>query len=61
MLARPGTTRDARPLSVATMNITLKQLRVFCALYELRSFTAAARAAFVTQSAVSELCSELEA
>lgn len=44
MLARPGTTRDARPLSVATMNITLKQLRVFCALYELRSFTAAARA-----------------
>lgn len=43
------------------MNITLKQLRVFCALYELRSFTAAARAAFVTQSAVSKLCAELEA
>jgi DNA-binding transcriptional LysR family regulator len=42
------------------MNITLKQLRVFCALYELRSFTAAARAAFVTQSAVSKLCAELE-
>lgn len=43
------------------MNITLKQLRVFCALYELRSFTAAARASFVTQSAVSKLCAELEA
>ena len=42
------------------MNITLKQLRVFCALYELRSFTGAARAAFVTQSAVSKLCAELE-
>ncbi len=43
------------------MNITLKQLRVFCALYELRSFTAAARATFVTQSAVSKLCADLEA
>ncbi|MFT0849716.1 LysR family transcriptional regulator [Achromobacter sp. F4_2707] len=43
------------------MNITLKQLRVFCALYELRSFTAAARATFITQSAVSKLCAELEA
>ncbi|MBC9179285.1 LysR family transcriptional regulator [Pseudoroseomonas ludipueritiae] len=43
------------------MNVTLKQLRVFCALYEMRSFTAAARAAFVTQSAVSKLCAELEA
>ncbi|PWC26319.1 LysR family transcriptional regulator [Teichococcus aestuarii] len=42
------------------MNVTLKQLRVFCALYEQRSFTAAARAAFVTQSAVSKLCAELE-
>ena len=42
------------------MNITLKQLRVFCALYELRSFTGAARAACVTQSAVSKLCAELE-
>lgn len=41
-------------------NLTLKQLRVFCALYELRSFTAAARAAFVTQSAVSKLVAELE-
>jgi DNA-binding transcriptional LysR family regulator len=43
------------------MNITLKQLRVFCALYELRSFTAAARTTFLTQSAVSKLCAELEA
>ncbi|NLC35602.1 MAG: LysR family transcriptional regulator [Alcaligenaceae bacterium] len=43
------------------MNITFKQLRAFCALYELRSFTAAARAIFVTQSAVSKLCAELEA
>lgn len=42
------------------MNFTLKQLRVFCALYELRSFTAAARASFLTQSAVSKLCSDLE-
>jgi DNA-binding transcriptional LysR family regulator len=42
------------------MNITLKQLHVFCALYELRSFTAAARATFITQSAVSKLCTELE-
>jgi DNA-binding transcriptional LysR family regulator len=43
------------------MNITLKQLRVFCAVYETRSFTAAARATHVTQSAVSKLCAELEA
>lgn len=42
------------------MNITLKQLRVFCAVYEHRSFTAAARASFITQSAVSKLCAELE-
>lgn len=43
------------------MNITLKQLRIFCALYELRSFTEAARATYLTQSAVSKLCAELEA
>ncbi|MGA3683017.1 LysR family transcriptional regulator [Pseudomonas graminis] len=43
------------------MNLTFRQLRVFVTLYELRSFTAAANALHMTQSAVSKLCSELEA
>lgn len=42
------------------MNITLKQLRAFCAVYELRSFTQAAKVLHLTQSAVSKLCAELE-
>lgn len=42
------------------MNITFRQLRVFCAVYELRSFTAAAQTLHITQSAVSKLCAELE-
>lgn len=41
-------------------NVTFKQLRVFCALYELRNFTTAAGAMNMTQSAVSKLCAELE-
>lgn len=42
------------------MNVTLRQLRVFCAVYERRSFTAAAEEMHMTQSAVSKLCAELE-
>jgi DNA-binding transcriptional LysR family regulator len=42
------------------MNLTVKQLRVFVKLYELRSFTETADALFMTQSAVSKLCAELE-
>ncbi|MYN14269.1 LysR family transcriptional regulator [Pusillimonas sp. TS35] len=42
------------------MNLTLKQLRAFCTVYELRSFTKAAQALHLTQSAVSKLCAELE-
>jgi len=42
------------------MNITLKQLRAFCAVYELQSFTQAAKILHLTQSAVSKLCAELE-
>jgi len=54
--------RRSRGMPVETaMNITLKQIRVFCAVYELRSFTAASRVTHVTQSAVSKLCAELEA
>lgn len=43
------------------MNVTLRQLRVFCAVYEKRSFTAAAEEMHMTQSAASKLCAELEA
>jgi DNA-binding transcriptional LysR family regulator len=43
------------------MNVTFRQLRVFVQLFELRSFTASAHALHMTQSAVSKLCSELEA
>lgn len=42
------------------MNVTLRQLRVFCAVYERRSFTSAADDMHMTQSAVSKLCAELE-
>lgn len=42
------------------MNVTLRQLRVFCAVYERRSFTSAAEEMHMTQSAVSKLCAELE-
>jgi DNA-binding transcriptional LysR family regulator len=42
------------------MNITLRQLRAFCALVETGSFTEAANALFVTQSALSGLIRELE-
>lgn len=42
------------------MNVTLRQLRVFCAVYERRSFTAAAEEMHMTQSAASKLCAELE-
>lgn len=43
------------------MNITLRQLRAFCAVVESGSFTEAANALFVTQSALSGLVRELEA
>lgn len=43
------------------MNVTIKQLRVFCAVYELKNFTLAAEAMCMTQSAVSKVCAELEA
>jgi len=42
-------------------NITLRQLRAFCAVYEEGSFTRAAEEIHLTQSAVSKLCAELEA
>ena len=42
------------------MNVTIKQLRVFCAVYELKNFTLAADAMHMTQSAVSKVCAELE-
>lgn len=42
------------------MNITLRQLRTFCAVYELSNFTRAAESLNLTQSTVSKLCSELE-
>lgn len=43
------------------MNVTLRQLRAFCALVETGSFTEAAHSLFVTQSALSGLIRELEA
>lgn len=42
------------------MNISFKQLKIFVKLYELNSFTAAADALYMTQSAVSKQCLELE-
>ncbi|MGE8690211.1 MAG: LysR family transcriptional regulator [Achromobacter sp.] len=42
------------------MGITLRQLRAFCAVYELKNFTRAAEVLNLTQSTVSKLCSELE-
>ncbi|HMN82533.1 MAG TPA: LysR substrate-binding domain-containing protein [Burkholderiaceae bacterium] len=42
------------------MNPTLRQLRVFVEVYDRGSFSAAAKAVRLTQSAVSKLCIELE-
>lgn len=42
------------------MDITLRQLRTFCAVYELGNFTRAAESLSLTQSTVSKLCFELE-
>ena len=42
------------------MNITLRQLRAFCAVVECGSFTRAAQDLSVTQSALSGLIRELE-
>jgi DNA-binding transcriptional LysR family regulator len=42
------------------MNITLRELRVFRAVYELRSFSIASGAMHMTQSAVSKVCQEME-
>lgn len=42
------------------MDITLRQLRTFCAVYETGNFTRAAESLNLTQSTVSKLCSELE-
>lgn len=42
------------------MNITIKQLRVFVVVYDVRSFTLAGVALHMTQSAVSKICRELE-
>ncbi|MGQ0708316.1 MAG: LysR substrate-binding domain-containing protein [Rhodoferax sp.] len=42
------------------MNVTLRQLRAFCAVVESGSFTDAASSLFVTQSALSGLIRELE-
>ena len=43
------------------MNLTIREFRVFRAVYELRSFSAAAQTMHMTQSAVSKLCQEMEA
>lgn len=43
------------------MNLTIRELRGFRAVYELRSFSAAAEVVHLSQSAVSKLCQELEA
>ncbi|SFQ09547.1 DNA-binding transcriptional regulator, LysR family [Variovorax sp. OK605] len=43
------------------MNITIRQLEVFLALFDTRSFTAAATQRHMTQSAVSKVVAELEA
>lgn len=42
------------------MNFTLRQLKVFVAVYDVGSFSAAAKSVQLTQSAVSKLCMELE-
>lgn len=42
------------------MNITIRQLKVFVAAYQTRSFTLAAERMHMTQSAVSKICRELE-
>jgi DNA-binding transcriptional LysR family regulator len=42
------------------MNLTLRELRVFCSVYERRSFSSAATAVHMTQSAVSKVCQEME-
>lgn len=42
------------------MNFTLRQLKIFVSVFELTSFSAAAKAMHMTQSAVSKLCIELE-
>ena len=42
------------------MNFTIKQLKVFVSVYEARSFTVAAAALHMTQSAISKICRELE-
>ncbi|MDP9912268.1 DNA-binding transcriptional LysR family regulator [Variovorax boronicumulans] len=43
------------------MNITIRELRGFRAVYELRNFSSAAKALHMSQSAVSKLCQEMEA
>ena len=47
-------------LVVNLMNVTLRQLRAFCALAQTSSFTDAAASLHVTQSALSGLIKELE-
>src|SRR5690625_2977019 len=42
-------------------NITLRQLRAFCAVYEEGSFTRAAEESHLSRLAVSKLCAGLEA
>ncbi|GAA5235212.1 LysR family transcriptional regulator [Verticiella sediminum] len=42
------------------MNLTIKQLKVFVAVYDARSFTVAAASLNMTQSAISKVCRELE-
>lgn len=42
------------------MNITIRQLKVFVAAYQTRSFTLAGERMHMTQSAVSKICRELE-
>lgn len=42
------------------MNLTFRQLKVFTATFQLRSFSAAAEQEHLSQSAVSKLCMEIE-
>lgn len=42
------------------MNLTIREFRVFRAIYELRSFSVSADTMHMTQSAVSKLCQEME-
>ena len=43
MSARQGSSAQPQIISLVGMNLTLRQLRVFCAMYERHSFTRSQR------------------